>query len=285
MTRHIRRGIVIGLVAALATGAAVALAVEREKTPSPDQVAPAPKENSQVAYLGVEIEPLYAPLVSHMPKLLSNGQGVLVASVAPKSPAKKAGIQAHDILMRYGDQRLFSPEQLAKLVKTDETGREVTLQLIRNGELKDLNVKLGQREVGTVASAPSPKPEREWWAWRSPRWREHMPHWFTRSTGPNEKESEWESFDSMTIKKLDDNRFQAQIQYLDKEGKVRRQTFEGTRDEVHKAIVAQKDLPATERQQLLRSLDMPADELEFSGVEMIPGFGLVWTPGDPDRSL
>jgi hypothetical protein len=217
-----------------------------------------------------------------MPKLLSNGEGVLVASVAPKSPAKKAGIQADDILMRYGDQRLFSPEQLAKLVKTDEVGREVTLQLIRKGELKDLKVKLGQREVGTVASAPSPKPERDWWAWRSPRWRERMPHRFTRSTAPKEKESEWESFDSMTIKKLDNNRFQAQIQYLDKEGKVCRQKFEGTRDEVHKAIMAQKDLPATERQQLLRSLDMPANELESS---VIPSFGFVWNPGNPDWSL
>ena len=52
-----------------------------------------------------------------------------------------------------------------------------------------------------------------------PEWREHLAQWFTRSTTPSEKDSQWESLDSMTIRKLGDNRFQAQIQYLDKEGR------------------------------------------------------------------
>ena len=43
--------------------------------------------------------------------------------VDPGSPADKAGLKSHDILVRYDNQKLFSPQQLTKLVWADQPGR------------------------------------------------------------------------------------------------------------------------------------------------------------------
>jgi hypothetical protein len=276
------------LVVTLVTGATVVLAVEKEKTPSTEPVKPTATENSHVVYLGVGVEPLYRSLASHMPELLGSGQGVLVTSVVPKSPAERAGIMTDDVLMTYGDQKLFSPEQLAKLVRADKVGREVTLSLIREGKVEQVTATLGEHEVGSATTATPSQPGHDWWGWRLPDWQ--PPHWripqrLTHPTSPTKKDTHWQSFDSMTIKNLGDNQFKAEIQYLDKDGKTQRQEFEGTREEVHKAIVAQKDLPDNEREHLLRSLDMPNGELVIPSLHMTPGHGFTWDFSELERSL
>lgn len=284
MRSFLTRGTVAVGVAALLISAAVALEVEKQKAPPPEPVNPTATQTQHVTYLGVGVEPMYPPLASHLPDLLGSGQGVLVASVASGSPAEKSGIKPDDILMTYGDQKLFSPEQLAKLVRADKVGRKVTMSLVRQGKVEQITTTLGEHEVASPNPAAPAQPRREWWSWwlpeRQPR-RWQIPQWFTRPTTPSEKGSHWQSFDSMTIKNLGDNRFKAEIQYLDKEGKMHHQEFEGNREEVHKAILAQKDLPDNEREHLLRGLDMPSAELAIPDMHVIPGYGFT---GDLGRS-
>jgi hypothetical protein len=288
MRKSLRRGVVLGLLATLVTGAAVVLAVEKEKTPPTEPLKRATTENEHVTYLGVAVEPLYRPMASHLPELFGDDQGVLVTTVVPQSPAEKAGIKPDDVLMTYGDQKLFSPEQLAKLVKSDKVGSEVTLSLIREGNVEQLTATLGEHEVGSQTSATPSKSGHEWWGWQLPEWHMpywHMPQWFTRPRSPSTKDAQWQSFDSMTIKKLGDNQFKAEVQYLDKDGKMQHQEFKGTREEVHNAIVAQKDLPENEREHLLRSLDMPSGELVIPSLHVDPGHGFTWHFDTPDQSL
>jgi len=288
MRRLFRRGSVGLVVVALVIGVTVAVASGKKKTPGDEPANPATTENVHVAYLGVGLEPMAAPPAGHMPELFGGDQGVLVASVVEGSPAAKAGIVPDDVLMTYGDQKLFSPEQLAELVRGDKIGREVTLSLVREGKVEQVTVTLGEHEVASSGpSAMSPE-DRDWWFRRFPEWAPrflHVPHLLTRPTTPSERDSRWQSFDSMTIKNLGDNRFKAEIQYLNKDGKMEHQEFEGTRDEIHKAILAQKDLPGNEREQLLRSLDMPGGELEIPGFHVIPGHGFTWDFGEPSGSL
>jgi len=202
-------------------------------------------------------------LVSHLPKTLSNGQGVVVAMVAEGSPAAKAGLKVHDILLSYGNQKLFSPRQLVGLVRQDKAGHEVALSIAREGKPLTVKVTLGTHKVAHASPAPGvrepefgqmPTP-----GWFMPFWQ--LPHWFTGPEAPPSKPREWESFDSMTIKKLGKGRFHAEIQYLNKKGGLDHKTFEGSREEIRKAILAHKDLPAEESHQLLRSLNMPMEEV------------------------
>jgi hypothetical protein len=201
--------------------------------------------------------------------MFGNGQGILVTTVGQGSPAEKAGIRPYDILMTYGDQKLFSPEQLAKLVKADKVGREVTLSLVRQGKVEQVTATLAKYEPHSANRPKSHFPDLWHWNW-------HMPEWFTYPKASHENDNHWQSFDSMTVKKLGDDRFKAEIQYMDQNGKLQQQQFEGTRDEIREAINARKDLPATEREHLLHSMDMPGGEFGFPGVHVVPGHGFVW---------
>jgi hypothetical protein len=276
------------VVAALLIGAAAIVAAEIKKAPSDKPANTTTAENARVTYLGVCVEPLYSPLGNRLPELLGGDQGVLVASVVSGSPAEKAGIMPSDVLMTYGGEKLFSPEQFAKLVKADKAGREVALSLIREGNVEQITATLGEHEVANSSSGTTSPADHAWWHWRLPEWQVphwRMPHWFTHQTSPGENDSHWQSFDSMTIKSLGDNRYKAEIQYLDKQGKMQRQEFEGTREEIHKAVLSHKDLPDNEREHLLRGLNMPGGEMDIPSLHVVPGHGFTWDFGDPGLSL
>ena len=101
----------------------------------------------------------------------------------------------------------------------------------------------------------------------------------------SEKHLRWESFESITIKNLGKDPVKAAISHLDKNGKVQSQTFEGTRQEIDKAIAAHKDLPAVEREHLFRGLDMPVGGQRLPGVQVAPGGGLTRRFFEPGRGF
>jgi membrane-associated protease RseP (regulator of RpoE activity) len=78
---------------------------------------------------------------------IAEGEGVTVSHVAPDSPAGKAGLQQHDILVRFDEQILVSPDQFRKLVKMKKPGDTVKLGFFRKGERNDIEVVLGEHEA------------------------------------------------------------------------------------------------------------------------------------------
>ena len=60
----------------------------------------------------------------------------------------------------------------------------------------------------------------------------------------------WETFDALKLTRLDAHRWRAEIEYRSREGKKEKKTFEGTREELRKDLLAEKDLPENERQSL-----------------------------------
>jgi hypothetical protein len=71
-----------------------------------------------------------------------------------------------------------------------------------------------------------------------------------------QRQPEWGNFDSMTLQKLDKNRFHASIRHTDRQGKMRTHEFEGTLDEIKQKIEADDDMTPSERSHLLRSLNL-----------------------------
>jgi serine protease Do len=222
------------------------------------------KKSEQYPYLGIGVEPVSPTLVSHLPKTLTHGQGLVVMGVAKNSPAENAGLKVHDILMSYGDQKLFAPTQLVGLVDQDKAGHEVSLSIVRGGTPLTVKVTLGTYAIAHTGGAMDNRgrefPEMLAPGWFMPRWHGLLPHHVASPSAPASKPREWESFDSMTIKKLGEDRFHVEIQYLNEKGGLDRKTFEGSREEIRTAIDVQKDLPAVERRQLLHSLDLPTAE-------------------------
>ncbi len=214
----------------------------------------------QQAYLGLGVAPVPEPLMAHLREVVGDGRGVLVAQVMEGSPAERAGLRIYDVVIRYDDQAVFSPEQLVKLVRNDKPGREVTLHVVRGGKIHPIKATLGAVAVRA--------PVRGRLAERLPRLRDLLtPGEPKRSTerrppaAQPERRAEaaktpWKTFESMTVAKLDEKHYKVEINYIDGDKKQVHREYVGTRDEIKKAINADADLPPDERAHLLRTLDM-----------------------------
>ena len=115
----------ITLAAALALPQAVpVLAADITAAPAASTQTQAPVTRG---YLGVTIDRLPEPVRAQLPEAIPREQGLLVEQVMQDSPAARAGLQPFDILLQYNDQKLFSPEQLTRLVGSDSGGQPVKL--------------------------------------------------------------------------------------------------------------------------------------------------------------
>ena len=212
--------------------------------PAASSITPSPAAASTGAYMGVFVEPVPPALAAQLPAEIPQGQGLLVGRIEPGSPAESAGLRPYDLLLSYNDQKLFSPEQLVRLVATDQPESSVKLQIARAGNLQTLDLTLGGGKTQAYASMPQ-------WV---------HPHQMPRQTFPplvTQEEGKFsESFESLSIESLDQGRFKASIEFLDAEGNKQHHEFEGTRQELHKQIGQAKNLPPQARRQLLTALGL-----------------------------
>jgi C-terminal processing protease CtpA/Prc len=82
-------------------------------------------------YIGVNIEPADDALRAQLG--LTGGQGVVIGDVLAGSPAEKAGVLKHDVVLEMGGKAVDSPESLAKQVQA--TGEKPTeLKVLRGGK-------------------------------------------------------------------------------------------------------------------------------------------------------
>jgi len=54
----------------------------------------------------------------------------------------------------------------------------------------------------------------------------------------------WDTFDALRLTRIDDKTWSAEIDFRAKDGKKESRAYKGTREEIRKAIEAEKDLPA-----------------------------------------
>jgi serine protease Do len=71
--------------------------------------------------------------------------GTRVVTVTPDSPAAKAGLRPGDIILRMDGKLIENDAHLITLVNTSEVGKEVTLQVLRDGHILDLKAVLVAR--------------------------------------------------------------------------------------------------------------------------------------------
>jgi beta-lactamase regulating signal transducer with metallopeptidase domain len=83
--------------------------------------------------LGVRVDRPSATLVDQLD--LPRGQGTVIEEVAPNSPADKAGLKAHDILLELNGKPVPSkPEEVARLVAGIKAGTPVDAVVLRKGK-------------------------------------------------------------------------------------------------------------------------------------------------------
>ncbi len=114
------------------------------KKASPSQ---APSQKS-VPYIGVMTREVSPELRAQF--ALPEGFGLIVDEVMPDSPAQRAGLKEHDILVKFEDQRLVSMEQLMLLTRSHHKGDSVTLTVITGGKETQTSVVLGEHLVAAT---------------------------------------------------------------------------------------------------------------------------------------
>jgi membrane-associated protease RseP (regulator of RpoE activity) len=91
------------------------------------------------------------PLRAHLE--LPADQGLLVADVVPNSPASKAGLKKHDILLKANDTVLKEMGDLVELVSTEgEKKGQIALEVFRRGERETVYVTPEERPADAQVS-------------------------------------------------------------------------------------------------------------------------------------
>lgn len=96
-------------------------------------------------FLGVETMRVSATLTEQLG--LDRGIGLIVQRVVEETAAADV-LKKHDILTKLDDQLLVSSDQLGVLVRSKETGTEVTLTFFRGGKEQTAKVTLKTRKGG-----------------------------------------------------------------------------------------------------------------------------------------
>jgi S1-C subfamily serine protease len=95
-------------------------------------------------FLGVSLQPVRLP--SGVKRKVEQETGLLVAGVEEGSPAEKAGIFQGDVLISIEDEPLRFPDDLMQGLGIDRIGKEMSLRVIRGGELMQIEVVVGDRK-------------------------------------------------------------------------------------------------------------------------------------------
>ncbi|MFC2103116.1 M20/M25/M40 family metallo-hydrolase [Bacteroidota bacterium] len=80
-----------------------------------------------------------------MPDFQFTGEGVKIGAVSPGSPADKAGLITGDIIVKFEDITIKTLTDYSNALKTKQPGDVVTIEYIRDGESKTVQLELAER--------------------------------------------------------------------------------------------------------------------------------------------
>jgi len=106
-------------------------------------------------WLGVRIQQVTKEIADV--EKLKNTEGALVASVGEESPAKKAGLKAGDIILKFDGKKVDTMRTLPKLVSNTKVGKIVELEIWRNKKLITKKLTLGRLESSDEFKAEEKK--------------------------------------------------------------------------------------------------------------------------------
>ena len=101
--------------------------------------------------LGVLIQEVTQPLANSFG--LDKPGGALIASVEDDSPAKRAGLQAGDVILGFNGKTVQRSSELPPLVADVKPGETVALEIWRDGKREQRAVVVGRSSDGPVAKA------------------------------------------------------------------------------------------------------------------------------------
>ena len=106
-------------------------------------------------WLGVRIQSVTDEIADSLG--MDKTVGALIASVTPGSPADKAGLKATDVITRFDNQEVAQMRGLPRIVARTPIGKEVDVELLRDGKTQQMRVRVGRLPEG---ESPAPAEEK-----------------------------------------------------------------------------------------------------------------------------
>jgi serine protease Do len=110
-------------------------------------------------WLGVRIQQVTDEIAESLN--IKPPRGALIAGVEEKGPAKPAGIEPGDVVIKFDGKEIKEPKDLSRVVADTAVGKEVDVVVIRKGEEQTKRVTLGRLEDNDKpqpAAVKSPEP-------------------------------------------------------------------------------------------------------------------------------
>jgi serine protease Do len=89
---------------------------------------------------------------------LPQARGALVADVISDSPAAQGGLQQGDIITKFDGSDIQDIHELPRVVAKTEAGKQVEVQILRQGKAKTLSVTIAALRDDTAVAAAEPEP-------------------------------------------------------------------------------------------------------------------------------
>ena len=114
-------------------------------------------------WLGVKIQQVTDEIAESLN--LKPARGALVAGIDDKGPAKPAGIEAGDVIVKFDGKDIKEMRDLPRIVADTPVGRDVEVIVVRKGKEEKKTVKLGrlddaEKPVQTSAKPAAPRKNR-----------------------------------------------------------------------------------------------------------------------------
>ncbi len=97
----------------------------------------------QRGFLGVSTQPVRLP--EAVKSTLEQETGLLIVSVEPGSPADEGGLVMGDAIVGLDGESIRHHDDLLALLTGDRVGQKVPMKIVRGGEVRSINVKIGER--------------------------------------------------------------------------------------------------------------------------------------------
>jgi serine protease Do len=102
-------------------------------------------------WLGVRIQQVTDEIADSLG--MKQARGALVAGVDDKGPAKPAGIEPGDVIVKFDNHEIKEMRDLPRVVADTPVGKDVQVTIIRKGKEDNKTVKLGRLEDGEKKAA------------------------------------------------------------------------------------------------------------------------------------
>ena len=148
MKYYLRPYISLGITIALGAGIAVTPGLVRAQGSDLRQLmqgSDAPFIGGSQGYLGVELAEIDNEKALSLK--LKDVRGAVITLIDHDAPAGQIGLKVNDVVIQLNGQNVESAEQLRRMLKEIPSGRKVSIEISRDGNIQTLAVELADRQV------------------------------------------------------------------------------------------------------------------------------------------